>query len=165
MLGIYHFLEKSGPFYWKQNGLQNLENFIQKLYDNFCGVWKNPNHYSFSRFQSPIKENRAQSNSSPGSSRYSKWRCGEAPGTRCKILHESWSILSRDTFDFRLRYTFPSSNMAVYQICGLCQGLLPWYRHWEYREDPGTRLALNLVPRVLRSLVRSLGTELNRTAF
>ena len=34
---------------------------------------------------------------------------GEHPGTSCKRLHESWSVLSRDGLDFRPR----GSNMAT----------------------------------------------------
>ena len=47
---------------------------------------------------------------------------GEDPGTRCEILYESWSILTRATLDFRLLDTFLGSNMAA--------------RHFEDPEDP-----------------------------
>ena len=54
-------------------------------------------------------KNRVVPTSFPGSTPLSRWRPREDPGThRCtprEILQESWSILSRDTIEFRFRYT------------------------------------------------------------
>ena len=52
--------------------------------------------------------------SSPESLRYSKLQSREDSGTRCKILHEWWCNLSRETLDVRLCYTFfLGSNMVI----------------------------------------------------
>lgn len=44
---------------------------------------------------------------------------GKNSGTRCKLLHEWWIILSRDTLDYRLRYTFRDQIWLShgYHIC------------------------------------------------
>ena len=56
---------------------------------------------------------RHTSTSSPGPSPPSKWRSEKPLAKVAEILHESWSILSRDTMKWLFRRLFPASGSPV----------------------------------------------------